>query len=445
MPAVVVCGGGYSGPVPRLLADLTPLKVSPAYRRLWVGNLLSSVGTQLTLMAVSLEVFALTGSSFAVGLLGLAALVPLVVAGLYGGAVADRHDRRTVALCSSAVMWATTVGIAAHAWAGTESVPLLYALVAVHSGASGINQPTRGAIVPALVGLTLLPAANALTMMTFSVAMMVGPVLGGVLVDTAGYAWTYSIDVVTFLAALYALWRLPPLPPAREEGEAAPTGRVGLGSVVEGLRFLASRPTLRMTFLADIVAMATAFPRALLPAIGGVVLGGGESAVGILLAAMAAGAFLAGLFSGSFTRVTAQGWGVYLSICAWGAAVAAFGGVVWWARSMPEGDPRLGLAMALCVACMAVAGAADSVSGVFRSTILQAATPDRLRGRLQGVFVVVVAGGPRVGEMITGGASTLLGEGLTLVAGGVLCVVGVSVLMRRQPGFLAYDARNPTP
>ena len=429
----------------RLLVDITPLRLSPAYRRLWLGNTLSYVGTQLTLVAVSLEVFALTGSSFAVGLLGLAALVPLVVAGLYGGAIADRHDRRRVALTSSAVMWLTTVGIAAQAWAGLESVPVLYALVALHSGASGINQPTRGAIIPALVGLPLVPAANALNMMTFSVALMVGPVLGGVLVAAVGYAWTYSIDVVTFLAALYAVWRLPSLPPQRAEAAAASGPRGGLASVVEGLRFLGSRPNLRMTFLADIVAMTTAFPRALLPAIGAVVLGGGEAAVGVLLAAMAAGAFLAGLFSAPFTRLHAQGWGVYVSILVWGGAVAAFGGVVWWAQSLPDGDPRLTLAFALAALCMAVGGAADSLSGVFRGSILQSATPDHLRGRLQGVFVVVVAGGPRLGELITGGASVGLGEGPTLLAGGVLCMLGVSALMRWQPGFLRYDARNPTP
>lgn len=427
----------------RLLVDITPLRVSPAYRRLWLGNTLSYVGTQLTLVAVSLEVFALTGSSFAVGLLGLAALVPLVVAGLYGGAIADRHDRRRVALTSSAVMWLTTVGIAAQAWAGLESVPVLYALVALHSGASGINQPTRGAIIPALVGLPLVPAANALNMMTFSVALMVGPMLGGVLVAAVGYAWTYSIDVVTFLAALYAVWRLPSLPPQR--AAAASGARGGLASVVEGLRFLGSRPNLRMTFLADIVAMTTAFPRALLPAIGAVVLGGGEAAVGVLLAAMAAGAFLAGLFSAPFTRLHAQGWGVYVSILVWGAAVAAFGGVVWWAQSLPDGDPRLTLAFALAALCMAVGGAADSLSGVFRGSILQSATPDHLRGRLQGVFVVVVAGGPRLGELLTGGASVGLGEGPTLLAGGVLCMLGVTALMRWEPGFLRYDARNPTP
>lgn len=430
--------------MPRLLVDLAPLEASPAYRRLWLGNAFAFVGTQLTLVAVSLEVFALTGSSFAVGMLGLAALIPLVVAGLYGGAVADRHDRRTVALASGAVMWAATALIAAHAWAGVESVGVLYGLVALHSAASGINQPTRGAIIPALVGPALLPAANALNMLTFSTAMMARPLLGGVLVASVGYAWTYTVDVVTFLAALWAVWRLPSLPPDRS---AAPddVGRGGLSSVLDGFRFLGTRRNVRMTFVADIVAMATAFPRAPLPAVGGTILGGGEAAVGVLLASMAAGTFLAGLFSGTFTRVHRQGRGVAVAIAAWSLSVAAFGAVVLWAAPLPDGDPRLGPALAACAACLVVAGAADSVSAVFRTTILQSATPDHLRGRLQGVFVVVVAGGPRVGEMIQGTASAALGEGATLVLGGVLCVAGIALLMRVQPGFLHYDARRPTP
>jgi ENTS family enterobactin (siderophore) exporter len=419
--------------VPRLLADLTPLRVSPDYRRLWIGNALSSVGTQLTLVAVSLEVFLLTGSSLYVGLLGLFAVVPLVIAGLYGGAVADTFDRRRVALGSSAVLWLTSVAIAAHAWAGIESIWVLYGLIAVHSGASGINQPTRGAIIPALVGVKLLPAANALNMLTMSLSMMVGPLFAGVLVATIGYAWTYSIDVVTFLAALYALWRLPALPPQRPEGEEPGTGRrrVGIGSVVEGFRFLGSRKNLRMTFLADLVAMFTAFPRALLPAIGGVILGGDEATVGVLLAAMAVGAFLTGLFSGPLTRIHRHGAAVYGAIVVWGLSIAGFGVAVWQGQLWPA------------AALLVVAGAADSVSGIFRNTILQTATPDHLRGRLQGVFVVVVAGGPRVGEMITGGASTWLGEPLTLIVGGMLCVLLVSVLMRLQPGFLRYDSRAP--
>ncbi|NUL48964.1 MFS transporter [Cellulosimicrobium funkei] len=435
--------------MPRLLADLTPLRVSPAYRRLWIGNSLSAIGTQLTLVAVSLEVFHLTGSSLAVGMLGLFALVPLVVAGLYGGAVADHVDRRKLALGSSSVLWLTTVLIAAHAWLGVESVWVLYTLVAVHSGASGINQPTRGAIIPALVGTKLLPAANALNMMTFSVAMMVGPLFAGVLVVGVGYAWTYSVDVVTFLAALYAVWRLPSLPPQRDPGAPDPPRRVGWRSVVEGFTFLASRPNLRMTFLADIVAMATAFPRALLPAIGAVVgssvLGGGEAAVGVLLAAMALGAFLTGLFSGPLTRIVRHGVAVYASILGWGLSVAGFGVVVLLASRATAAGVDPGPYLWPAAGCLALAGCADSVSSVFRNTILQTATPDHLRGRLQGVFIVVVAGGPRVGEMLTGGAAELLTEPVTLIAGGLACVLGVSALMRWQPGFLRYDARHPVP
>lgn len=244
--------------------------------------------------------------------------------------------------------------------------------------------------------------------MTFSVAMMLGPLFAGVLVASVGYAWTYSVDVVTFLA---------------------------------------SRPNLRMTFLADIVAMATAFPRALLPAVGAVVgatmLGGGEAAVGILLAAMALGAFLTGLFSGPLTRIVRHGLAVYAAIMAWGVAVAGFGLVVYLAsRAGTAGaDPAAYLWPA--AGCLALAGCADSVSSVFRNTILQTATPDHLRGRLQGVFIVVVAGGPRVGEMLTGGAAELLTEPVTLIAGGLLCVLGASLLMRWQPGFLRYDARHP--
>ncbi|MEV4900420.1 MFS transporter [Citricoccus sp. NPDC055426] len=435
--------------MPRLLADLTPLKVSPAYRRLWIGNSLSAIGTQLTLVAVSLEVFHLTGSSLAVGMLGLFALVPLVVAGLYGGAVADHVDRRKLALGSSGVLWLTTVLIAAHAWLGVESVWVLYGLVAVHSGASGINQPTRGAIIPALVGVKLLPAANALNMMTFSVAMMLGPLLAGVLVAGVGYAWTYSVDVVTFLAALYAVWRLPALPPQHDPETEGRPRRVGWRSVVEGFTFLASRPNLRMTFLADIVAMATAFPRALLPAVGAVVgsamLGGGEAAVGMLLAAMALGAFLTGLFSGPLTRIVRHGAAVYGAIMAWGLAVAGFGVVVYFASRADAAGQDPAPYLWAAAGCLALAGCADSVSSVFRNTILQTATPDHLRGRLQGVFIVVVAGGPRLGEMLTGGAAELVTEPVTLIAGGLLCVLGVSALMRWQPGFLRYDARHPVP
>lgn len=424
----------------RLLADLTPLRESPAFKRLWIGNALSAVGGQLTLVAVSLEVYALTGSSLYVGLLGAFALVPLVLAGLYGGAIADAYDRRKVALTSALVLWTATAAIAAQAWLGVDNVWLLYGLVAIHSAAGGINQPARGAIIPAIVGLKNLPAANSLNMVTFGISQMIGPLLGGLLVAQLGFGWTYTIDVLTYAAAVWSVYKLPSLPP---EGTPA---KAGLRSVIEGFKFLGTQPNVRMTFLIDIAAMVLAAPRALLPAIGAILIGGGELTMGLLLAATALGAFLAGMFSGPVGRIHRQGLAVFICVCLWGASIGLFGVVVVLSsRSPVPSDGSIGGWIWPAAACMALAGVADAVSSVFRTTILQSATPDHLRGRLQGVFIVVVAGGPRLGEMLSGGVAGGIGEGWTLVFGGLACIVAASALMRWEPGFLRYDSRRPSP
>jgi len=423
--------------VEKLLADITPLRESPAFRRLWLGSAVSALGSQLTLVAVSLEVYRLTQDSLYVGLLSLFALVPLVFGGLLGGSIADAHDRRTVALLASSVLWLTTAALALQAWLEVGNVWLLYALVAVQSGAQAINQPARSAIIPVLVRKELLPAANALSMMIFGLTMTAGPLLAGVLVAWVGFGWTYTIDVISFAFAFWALLKLPSMPPGEHARPA------GLRSVVEGFRFLGTRPNLRMTFVIDLVAMIFAQPRALLPAIGALMIGGGEATVGILLASMAVGAFLAGLFSGPLGGVRRQGAAVVWSVMGWGASVAAFGLVVILAGH--SGDDGVGVWLLPAALCCALAGIADSVSAVFRTTILQASTPDHLRGRLQGVFVVVVAGGPRIGDMLAGGATKLLNEGWVLLLGGMLCIAVAWILARQQCGFLRYDARNPVP
>ena len=421
----------------KLLADITPLRESPAFRRLWLGSAVSALGSQLTLVAVSLEVYRLTQDSLYVGLLSLFALVPLVFGGLLGGSIADAHDRRTVALLASSVLWLTTAALALQAWLEVGNVWLLYALVAVQSGAQAINQPARSAIIPVLVRKELLPAANALSMMIFGLTMTAGPLLAGVLVAWVGFGWTYTIDVISFAFAFWALLKLPSMPPGEHARPA------GLRSVVEGFRFLGTRPNLRMTFVIDLVAMIFAQPRALLPAIGALMIGGGETTVGILLASMAVGAFLAGLFSGPLGGIRRQGAAVVWSVMGWGGSVAAFGLVVVLAGH--SGDDGVGVWLLPAALCCALAGIADSVSAVFRTTILQASTPDHLRGRLQGVFVVVVAGGPRIGDMLAGGATKLLNEGWVLLLGGTLCIAVAWLLARQQRGFLRYDARNPVP
>lgn len=440
--------------MPRLLLDTRPLRVSPAYRRMFWGLGISQIGTQVSLIAVGLEVYHLTSSTFAVGLLGIAALVPLVVLGLYGGALADAFDRRTIALISASVMFVATAGLVVQGALGLESVNLLYALVALQSAGMAVNTPTRMAIIPRLIGVELLPAANALGALTGSLGLTVGPVLGAVLAANLGFAWTYALDLVLFTFALYALLRLPSLPPDHpvtdavvgddDDGAAAQPARrrVGFAAVWEGLAFLRTRKNVRMTFLLDIVAMVCAMPRVLFPAVGAVILGGGEATTGSLTAGIAIGSVLASALSGGLTRVRRQGVAIVVAICAFGACTAGFGVVLLIAgRTSPDS-----VLVPLLIAgglFLVGAGAADAISSVFRQTVLQSATPDHLRGRLQGVFIVVVAGGPRLGDLVLGSAATWWGEALAAVGGGIVCIALVLLLAARNRSFLAYDARHP--
>lgn len=420
-----------------LLADVTPLRESLDFRRMWTGQLLSILGSQLTLTAVSLQVYDLTRSSFDVGVLGLVALVPLIAAGLYGGSIVDAHDRRVVAIASSALLWGTSALIALQAWLHVGSVALIYVLVALQALGSGINMPARSSIIARLIRPELLVAANSLNMITFGLGGAIGPLLAGALVASVGYGWTYTLDVLSFTVAMWALFRLPSLPP---KGEVR---RAGLRSVAEGFKFLGTRPNIRMTFLIDLCAMVFAMPRSLLPAVAAVSIGGGAATAGALLGGIAAGTFLGGLFSGPVGRLRWQGRGVQLAVAGWGASILGFGLVVLGAGRSSPGGATWWLVPALL--CMVAAGAADSVSASLRSTILQAATPDSMRGRLQGVFTVVVAGGPRLGDVFAGGMASWLGEGLAVVVGALVCIALVGVLRLAQPRFAQYDALDPTP
>lgn len=429
--------------MPSVLVDLTPLRVSPAFRRLWLGLSIANLGTQFTVVAVGLQVYELTRSTFSVGLVGLCALFPLVIFGLYGGAIVDHADRRTVALVASGMSWAATLVLAVQGWAGNGHVGLLYLLTAVQSGANAVNSPARSAIIPRLLEPRLMPAANALQTIGWNVALTGGPLLGAALVAVADYGPVYTIDAVLFTFAIVALFRLPAMPP--EHDDSAPRrARVGLGSVLDGLRYLGTRPNVRMTFVVDLIAMITSMPRVLFPAVAAIYLGGGETTTGVLTAAIALGGIVAGLFSGGLARVRWQGRIIVGAITAWGLSIAAFGLVlVVVGRGSP--DHVLWIALALAVLTLAVAGASDAVSAVFRQTILQTATPDSMRGRLQGVFTVVVAGGPRLGELLLGAVSTRLGEGGAALVGGIACVLLLALAMWLQRSFWHYDARDPQP
>lgn len=408
----------------RIFADLTPLRTSPDYRRLWCGNTISWMGQQMTALAVSLQVYALTHSTFSVGLVGLCALVPLVVFGLYGGAIADTVDRRTLGLYSAMGATAMSVTLAVAAMAGFHRVWLLYSVVAVQAACFAMNSPARSSMIPRLLPAEQLPAANALNSLTSNLGLMGGPMLGGVIVGLWGYQTAYLIDVVAFSGSLYAMWRLPSMRPDHGEG---PRRRA---SVLDGLRFLATRPNLRMTFFSDLAAMVLAQPRALFPAVAVLWFAGDAKTVGLLVAAPAVGAVLGGLFSGWLGGIRRHGLAILVAVAAWGAAVACFG---------------LSRQLWLGLFFLAVAGCADTVSMVFRSTMLQAATPDAMRGRLQGVFIVVVAGGPRLGDFLAGSAADLTSPATAVIGGGLACVLVVTALGLARRDFARYDARAPQP
>jgi len=292
----------------RLLTDLRPLRESADFRRLWIGSTVSQLGQQMTAVTVSIQVYALTHSTFAVGLVGLCSLVPLIVFGLYGGAMADAIDRRTLALVSSTGLWLLSMVLVLQSHLGWGQVAVLYGVVACQSACFAVNNPARSAIIPRLIRPELLPAANTLSQAAFNLGFTAGPLLGAAVIAWQGFAAAYLVDVITFTAALYALFRLPAVPPT------GAVRRAGLRSVLEGFTFLRAAPALLATFLADILAMVFAQPRALFPAVAGAFFGGGVRTVGLLQAAPAIGALIGVIFSGWVTRVRRQGVAIVLAI-----------------------------------------------------------------------------------------------------------------------------------
>lgn len=425
--------------------DLRPFRVSPAFARLWIGSTIAGLGGQLTIVAVMLHVFDLTGDTFAVAMVAVAGLVPMIVAGLYGGMLADAFDRRIVALLAASVTFVSTVMLAVLAWTGFETVWWLYVLSAVNAAANSIVGATKAAITPRLIPRDLLPAAAALQGITVGIMVMAGPALAGVLVAFTGYAWTYTIDVVLMLSLFLGLWTLPAIAP---EGH---TVRPGVESLRDGMRFLRRAPNIRMQYVLDIVAMTFGQPLALFPAIGAVLLGGGAITVGVLTASIAAGAFLSSLFSGPVGRVRHHGLGIERAIQAYGGATALLGAVLvaaqfgWFAPASVDESHANFVMIGAAMVCLAAMGAADNVSAIYRSTMMQAAVPDAMRGRLQGVFMVVVAGGPRVGALYAGTLATITSLWFPPLLGGFVIIGLVGVLVRLNPRFRAYDAEHPEP
>ncbi|MDT0475791.1 MFS transporter [Streptomyces sp. DSM 41014] len=404
----------------RWAMDTRPLRV-PAYRRLWTSTIVTAVGSQLTAVAVPKQIYDITGSSAWVGAASLAGLLPLIVFALWGGAVADTMDRRKLLLITNSGIAVTSVLFWVQAATGLGSVAVLMVLLAVQQAFWGLNAPARNASIARLVPAGQLAAANALGSTVMQTGQVVGPLLAGVLIPVIGLPELYLLDALALCVTVWAVYRLPSLPPLA----GATARRAGVREIAAGFRYISAHKVLLLSFLADIVAMVLGMPRALFPQLADTTYSpwGGGFALGLLFAAIPIGAVLGGLFSGTFSRARRHGLMVIGAVVAWGAAIAGFGlsGNLWMA-----------------VVFLAVAGVADMVSMVFRGAILLSAATDEMRGRMQGVFTVVVAGGPRLADVLHGTAGSAFGPRAAVAGGGILVVVVMLALAAAVPALRRY-------
>ncbi|MET8775846.1 MFS transporter [Nocardia sp. NPDC050713] len=414
----------------KLLADTTPLR-NPDYRRLWTTNIVTVIGAQLSVVAVPQQIFQITGSSGYVGLAGLFGLVPLIVFGLWGGALADVMDRRKLMVITTAGTGVTAVLFWAQAAAGLDNVWVVLILFALQQAFFAVNQPTRSAAISRILPPEQLAAASSLSMTVQQVGAIAGPVLAGALIPLIGLSTLYLVDAIALLVTLWAVWRLPAFPPT---GDAR---RAGFRTVLDGFTYLATQRILLASFLVDVIAMVFGMPRALFPQIAHETFGDpatGGVALGLLFAAMSAGAVLGGVFSGWIPRLRRQGLAVVVCIALWGVAMVGFGLAVGLAGHLFG----LGVWLWIAVAFLAFGGAVDMVSAALRTTMLLTVATDEMRGRLQGVFIVVVAGGPRIGDVAHGFAAASLGTAVAAAGGGVLVVIGVLLAALAFPAFVRY-------
>lgn len=403
----------------RITIDLTPLRVSRDFRLVWSGVFVSELGYQFTRVALYVQVFDITGSTAMVGLLGLAGLVGQVAGALTGASFIDAHDRRRILIWSQVLLTALAGGLFAATVVGRPPIAVLFAVNAAMWFVGAIEGPARSAMTARLVGVDLVPSALALYQVLWQTVQIVGPALAGILIAATAPSWAYGVDLVTYAGLFAAAIAMRPMPPEHDVAEAA-----GWGAVREGFGHVRRDRLLQSTFAIDLVAMIFGMPAALFPALAVTQFHRGVAIVGFLFAAPAVGALLQALAGGWTRRVRRQGEVVVWAVAGWGAAIAAFGLVgshLWWAMLF-----------------LAIAGAADVISAIFRSTILQVTVPDRLRGRLASIFMLVVAGGPKLGDLEAGLVASAFTPTVSVVSGGVACIVGAAVCAAAYPELRRY-------
>ncbi len=410
--------------LPRLTADLAPLRESRDLRLVVLGNFVSGMGTQATLVALPYQLYIETHSAVLVGLLGAVELIPLITMALLGGAIADRMDRRRLLLLDQIGLVAASGGLAVAAFAGSPSVVVLYALGGLLAGFSAVQNVARSAIVPNLVRPARLRSALALNYGLYQLTMVLGPGLGGLLIAALGVQAAYTVDAVSCLAMVLAVLPMSPQPPGHAHNVVSVRR-----SIADGLRYVRGNQALMGSFAIDLVAMTFGMPRALFAVLSVSVYHTGAGGTGVLYAAVSAGATVAALTTGWIEQARRLGRIVIWAVIVWGLAVALAGlaGSLWLAALL-----------------LAAAGAADSVSAVCRSTINQTVTPDHMRGRMSSVFSLVVTSGPRLGDVEAGAVAGVAGPRFSVVSGGLVCVLGVGVIVAAFPALARYDVEDWT-
>jgi MFS family permease len=403
----------------RIAIDLSPLRVSRDFRRVWTGLVVSTIGSQFSVVAVFIQVTRLTGSELAVGATGLAYLVGLLAGSVAGGVVLDAWDRRSLLAISQTGLALGTGTLLFGATLGDPPLALIYTGIAVIAAFSAIDSPTRSAMTPRLIGTELIPSAQALNQVVWNTAGLFGPALAGVVITALGLQWAYAIDLASICFMFFVALSIRPMPPVGREENAT-----GWRAIVEGFSYVKQTRLLQSTFLIDLVAMIFGMPRALFTFLAVDQFHRSEEIVGLLFSAPAVGALLGAVASGWTRRVVRQGRAVVIAVAVWGAAIALFGLM---------GD-RLWLALAM----LAVAGWADVISAIFRSTILQVSVPDRLRGRLSGIHILVVTGGPRLGDLEAGLVARAVSPWFSVVSGGLACIVGAGLVASAYPELRGY-------
>jgi MFS family permease len=405
-----------------MLLDVSPLRRHRDLRLVFTGQLVSTFGSFFTYVALPVQIYDLTRSSAAVGLLGTVQLVPLAATSLWGGAFADTLDRRRLLLGAEALLMCGSLALAGNALRPHPSVPLLFVVAALMSAVSGFHGPALESLTPRLVEVEELPAVAALVSLRGTTAAIAAPAVAGLCIAALGMASTFAIDAATFAVSLVAIRAIRAMPPADTSQPA------GLRSILEGLRYAVSRPELIGTYLVDVVAMTFAMPMALFPALAA--RSRGSNAAGYLYSAMSAGSLVATVFSGWTGRVHRRGAAVVIAALAWGVAIAALG----YAETLPA-----------AFACLALAGAADMVSGLFRQTIWNETIPSSKRGRMAGIAQLSYMSGPLLGNARAGLMAERFGLAHAITWGGLLCVAGVAACVPLLPAFWRYRKSDGGP